>query len=95
MEQQKVWYNEFMKTSKRNILKYSVIFQPAEEGGFIASVPALPGCATQGNTFEEASEMIKDAVSGYLTVLKETKQDIPQERDELVVTKVSVPYGFI
>lgn len=84
-----------MKTSKRNILKYSVIFQPAEEGGFIASVPTLPGCATQGDTFEEASEMIKDAISGYLTVLKETKQEIPQERDEIVMTKVSVPYGFI
>ncbi|PIZ99430.1 MAG: hypothetical protein COX78_01845 [Candidatus Levybacteria bacterium CG_4_10_14_0_2_um_filter_35_8] len=84
-----------MKTSKRNILKYSVIFQPAEEGGFIASVPTLPGCATQGDTFEETSEMIKDAISGYLAVLKETKQEIPQERDELVMTKVSIPYGFI
>ena len=48
-----------MKTAKRNILKYSVIFQPAEEGGFIASVPTLPGCATQGDTFEETSDMIK------------------------------------
>lgn len=84
-----------MKTSKRNILKYSVIFQPAEEGGFIASVPTLPGCATQGDTFEETSEMIKDAISGYLVVLKETKQEIPQEKDELVMTKVSIPYGFI
>ncbi len=84
-----------MKTSKRNILKYSVIFQPAEEGGFIASVPTLPGCATQGDTFEETSEMIKDAISGYLAVLKETKQEIPQEKDELVMTKVSIPYGFI
>lgn len=84
-----------MKTSKRNILKYSVIFQPAKEGGFIASVPTLPGCATQGDTFEETSEMIKDAISGYLAVLKETKQEIPQEKDELVVTKVSIPYGFI
>jgi len=64
-----------MKTSKKQILKYSVIFQPAEEGGFIASVPALPGCASQGDTFEEASEMIKDAISGYLAVLRDTKQE--------------------
>lgn len=84
-----------MKTSKRNILKYSVIFQQAEEGGFIASVPTLPGCASQGDTFEEASMMIKDAISGYLSVLKQTKQEIPQEKDELVVTKVSIPYGFV
>ncbi len=88
-------YNNPMKTSKRNILKYPVIFQPAEEGGFIASVPALPGCATQGETYEEASKMIKDAISGYLAVLKDTKQEIPEEKEDLVVTKVSIPYGFV
>lgn len=84
-----------MKIAKRKILQYSVIFQPAEEGGYIASVPALPGCVTQGDTFEEAVEMIKDAIAGYLSVLNETKQNIPEEKADLVMTKVSVPYGFI
>lgn len=83
------------KKLSQKILTYTAVFQPAEEGGFIASVPTLPGCATQGDTFEETSEMIKDAISGYLAVLKETKQEIPQEQDEFVMTKVSVPYGFI
>lgn len=78
----------------REILKYTVIFEPAEEGGYVASVPALPGCATQGETFEEAVEMVQDAISGYLAVLKDTKQQIPTEKDDLVVTKVSV-HGFI
>lgn len=82
------------KKLSREILKYTVIFEPAEEGGFVASVPALPGCSTQGETFEEAVEMIQDAISGYLTVLKDTKQQIPTEKDDLVVTKVSV-HGFI
>lgn len=81
------------KLSKK-ILKYTVIFEPAEEGGFVANVPALPGCATQGDTFEEAVEMVKDAISGYLAVLKDTKQEIPMEKEDLVVTKVSV-HGFI
>lgn len=85
-----------MKIAKRKrILKYSAIFLPAEEGGYIVSIPSLPGCTTQGDTFEEAALMIKDAISGYLAVLKDTKQDIPEEKEELVVTKVSVPYGFI
>ncbi|MBI3485908.1 type II toxin-antitoxin system HicB family antitoxin [Candidatus Daviesbacteria bacterium] len=74
--------------------KYTVIFEPAEEGGYVATVPALPGCATQGETFEETIEMVQDAISGYLAVLKDQKQEIPTEKDDLVVTKVSV-HGFV
>ena len=81
------------KVSKK-ILKYTVIFEPAQEGGYVASVPALPGCATQGETFEEAVEMVQDAISGYLSVLKDERQEIPTEKDDLVVTKVSV-HGFV
>lgn len=76
--------------AKQNILKYTAIFEPAPEGGFVVTVPALPGCATQGETFEEASLMIKDAISGYIEVLKEEGQEIPQESNEVVVTKVVV-----
>ncbi len=78
----------------KKILKYTVIFEPAEEGGYVASVPALAGCATQGETFEEAVEMIQDAISGYLSVLKEEGQEIPTEKEDVVVTKVSV-HGFV
>ncbi len=82
------------KKLSREILKYTVIFEPAEEGGYVASVPALPGCATQGGTFEETVKMVQDAISGYLAVLKDTKQYIPTEKEDFVVTKVSV-HGFI
>ena len=78
----------------KKILKYTVIFEPAEEGGYVATVPALAGCMTQGETFEEAVEMIQDAISGYLAVLKEEGQEIPTEKDDVVVTKVSV-HGFV
>ena len=78
------------KSLSKKILKYTVIFEPAEEGGFVVSVPALPGCASQGETFEEATEMIKDAIRGYLEVLKEEKQEIPKEHSNVVVTQVSV-----
>jgi len=79
------------KKISQKILKYTAIFEPASEGGYVASVPALPGCATQGETFEEASAMIKDAIRGYLVVLKEENQEIPQEIEDVVVTKISVP----
>lgn len=74
----------------KEILKYTAIFEPAEEGGYVVSVPALPGCVTEGDTFEEAVYMIKDAVKGYLTVLKKEGLEIPKETEDVVVTKVSI-----
>jgi len=78
------------KSLLKKILKYTVIFEPAEEGGYIVSVPALPGCVSQGDTFEEATLMIKDAIQGCLEVLKEEKQEIPQEQSDVVITQISV-----
>lgn len=51
-------------------LKYTAIFEPAEEGGYVVSIPALPGCISEGDTFEEALTMIKDAMQGYLAVAR-------------------------
>lgn len=74
----------------KKVLEYTAVFEPAEEGGYVVTVPALPGCATQGETFEEASSMIKDALEGCLAVLKEEGQEIPQESSETVVTRIRV-----
>lgn len=79
------------KKISKKVLKYTVIFEPAEEGGYVVSVPALPGCVTEGNTFEEAVYMIKDAMKGYLHVMKKEGLEIPEEIEDIVVTKVSVP----
>ena len=74
----------------RNILEYTTIFELAEEGGYVVRVPALPGCVTQGETFEEATAMIKDAIGGYLAVLQGEGGEIPQEDTSVVITKVTV-----
>ena len=66
------------KKISQKILKYTAIFEPAKEGGYVVSVPSLPGCVTQGETFEEAVVMIKDAIQGFLSVSKAEKQKIPQ-----------------
>ena len=80
-----------MKKQKvAKVLKYTVVFEPAEEGGYVASVPALPGCMSQGDTFEEAVKMIKDAISGYLAVLKDKGEEIPNESEGIVISKVEV-----
>ena len=53
-------------------MKVKVIIHEAEEGGFWAEVPALPGCATQGDTFEELLQNLYEAREGYLSVDIET-----------------------
>lgn len=79
------------KRISKEVLKYTAIFEPAQEGGYVVSVPALPGCLSEGDTFEEAVRMIKDAMKGYLAVLKKEGLDIPKEDEDVVVTKVSIP----
>ena len=49
-------------------MKVKVIVHEAEEGGYWAEVPSLPGCATQGETFEELLENLYEAVEGCLSV---------------------------
>ncbi len=48
---------------------YSVFYESVPEGGFVATVPALPGCHTQGDTLEETEENIKEAIQLYLESL--------------------------
>jgi predicted RNase H-like HicB family nuclease len=49
-------------------MKLKVIVHPAEEGGFWAEVPAIPGCATQGETMEELFANLQEAVAACLSV---------------------------
>ncbi len=58
-----------MKNSKK-IFEYPVIFEPAIEGGYNVSFPNFPGCVTFGNTFEEAQQMAKEALSLWIETLK-------------------------
>lgn len=53
-------------------MKIKVIVHEAEEGGFWAEVPAIPGCATQGENFEELLKNLYEAVEGCLSVDVET-----------------------
>ncbi|RCJ22239.1 hypothetical protein A6770_30090 [Nostoc minutum NIES-26] len=49
-------------------MKIKAIIHPAEEGGYWAEVPALPGCITEGDTIEEVMANLKDAIEGWLDV---------------------------
>lgn len=47
-------------------LKIKIVLEPAEEGGYTVYVPSLPGCISEGDTFDEAAENIKEAIELYL-----------------------------
>jgi predicted RNase H-like HicB family nuclease len=49
-------------------MKIKVVIHEAEEGGYWAEVPSIPGCATQGETFEELLQNLYEAVEGCLSV---------------------------
>ena len=54
-------------------MKIRAIVHKAEEGGYWAEVPSLPGCATQSETIEELDENLRDAIAGYLSVSQERR----------------------
>ncbi len=61
-------------------MKLAVIVHEAEEGGYWAEVPAIPGCATQGDTFEELLRNLYEAIEGCLSVPLESMQISPDAR---------------
>ena len=79
-----------VKRSRRKALSYKVILTPAEEGGFTVTVPALPGCVSEGNTYEKALKNIREAVEGYLNVCRRYGDPIPPSDIMQDVVRVSV-----
>lgn len=56
-------------------MNYTVVLEEAEEGGYTVTVPALPGCISEGDNYDEALENIKDAIQLYLrAVAKKVEQ---------------------
>lgn len=53
------------------------------EGGYMASVPSLPGCITQGDSIEEAIEMAKEAIELYIEELRDRGEQIPDDSNTL------------
>ncbi len=69
---------------------YSIQIEPVKEGGFWSRVPALPGCFSQGETMEETIEHTKEAIELYLEGLAKNKEEIPEESEQTVNTRVLV-----
>jgi len=85
------------------VLNFRVIIEQDEEGVFVASVPAIPGCHTQGESYEEVIKNIKEAIELCLEVAQEDKkyyQKIDWSGTDdgksrfLGVTEVPIKFGF-
>jgi antitoxin HicB len=64
--------------------EYEVFLEQAEEGGYVVTCPALPGCVSEGETRKEALANIKDAIEGYLTALRRHGQSAPKVEVDVV-----------
>ena len=66
-------------------MKYRVLIQPDEDGCFVAEVPSLPGCISQGKSRDEALENIREAISLYLESLQAHGDAVPPPIQEEIV----------
>ena len=70
-----------------NEFRYTAVFEPAEEGGYIVTFPAIPGLATQGETMDEARAMAADCLRAYLESLRKDGEPLLYEAPEGPITE--------
>jgi predicted RNase H-like HicB family nuclease len=70
------------------LIMRQVILTPGEDGYWVAEVPSLPGCISQGKTREDALTNIKEAIEGYIAALKDDSIPVPEENFEVLVAVV-------
>jgi predicted RNase H-like HicB family nuclease len=71
-------------------MKYTIVLEQEPDGGFVVTVPALPGCVSQGDTREEAVANIKEAASLYLEDCLAAGEPVPIEAETAQI-EVKVP----
>ncbi len=65
--------------------KFRVVIEPDEDGVYVAEVPSLPGCVSQGRTRAEAIENIKEAIGAYVESLRLHSEPLPPSISEEIV----------
>lgn len=78
---------------KAKILKYEAIFEEQTEGGFTVIVPTLPGCVSEGDTFEEAKANIADAIKLYLEDMQADGEEIPKSSPAVFIGSIEIDWS--
>ncbi|MEX0616980.1 MAG: type II toxin-antitoxin system HicB family antitoxin [Candidatus Woykebacteria bacterium] len=71
-------------------MNFRVFITQDESGVYVASVPSLPGCHSQGKSVEEATKNIREAITGWIDVAKEFGDPIPSDDTEVIELNVKV-----
>ncbi len=80
-----------MAKRKLKVYQYTAVFEPDKKvGGFTVTIPSLPGCISEGDTFEEALKNIEEAAGLYLETMKKDKDIVPKQESGIVVAPVQV-----
>jgi predicted RNase H-like HicB family nuclease len=79
-------WRKLMRMERR---EYDVMLVPEAEGGFSVFVPDLPSVATQGETVEEALDMARDTIEGYLEIMRDEGWPVPTVRRERVAVEAA------
>ena len=66
-------------------MKYTVLLEPEADGGYVVSVPALPGCISQGDTREEAITNVRDAIDTWIEGATQVGMAIPEDSFDVQV----------
>ena len=82
-----------MNKTTTQVLRYNAVFEPCEEGGFTVTVPKLPGLTTEGNSFEKALQNTKDAINGYLQILQEAGETMPEPDEKVFTTPIDIKFS--
>jgi antitoxin HicB len=71
-------------------MKYTIVLLADPEKGYTAVVPALPGCISEGDSVEEALDMVSEAISLYLESAQEHGEEVPLEIPGTLIGEVEV-----
>ena len=63
-------------------LPYKIVLYPSSEGGYVAEIPELAGCLTQGDDMQDALEMIEDAKKAWIDIAIHDNREIPEPETE-------------
>lgn len=80
---------------KQKVLTYDVVFEEQEVGGYTVTVPSLPGCISEGDTFEQAKAMIADAIKLYLEDMAADGEEIPERSTNVFIGQIQVDRPII
>jgi len=75
---------------RHKVYQYTAVFEPDKRGGFTVTIPSLPGCISEGDTFEEALKNIQEAAGLYIEVIGKKRGGLPEEEKGIMIAPIQI-----